>query len=71
MLQEDNKVVDFDRDGSTVNCFSAGSVGLYSVDTAEWRALTFDIIGPHPKSGPTRVVPHALHQVDADGEILP
>ncbi len=41
-LQENNHLVVVSRDGTIVNDFSAGSVTLENVDTAEERALTFD-----------------------------
>lgn len=41
-LQENNHMVVVDRDGSIASHFSAGTVDLYSVDTEEEGALTFD-----------------------------
>ncbi len=41
-LQENNHIVVVARDGTVVNHFSAGSVSLENVDTAEEGALTFD-----------------------------
>jgi len=41
-LQENNHMVVVNRDGTIFNHFSAGAVDLYSVDTEEEGALTFD-----------------------------
>ncbi|MEL7104863.1 MAG: esterase-like activity of phytase family protein [Pseudomonadota bacterium] len=41
-LQENNHMVVVNRDGSIASHFSAGTVDLYSVDTEEEGALTFD-----------------------------
>ena len=42
-LQENNHLVVVSRAGEVINHFSAGTVDLYSVDTEEERALTFDV----------------------------
>ena len=60
-LQENNHIVVVSRDGQVLSHFSAGTVDLYSVDTAEERALTFDDVLP----GVVRE-PDAVQWIDAD-----